>query len=74
MNNHSSDVFQKTPPLTEREMYLLRGLCLQRGFTLNRWIIQRRKDFRNAYSELRGVRNHPKAQRFRAMVREEFAI
>ena len=55
-------------------MYLLRGLCLQRGFTLNRWIIQRRKDFRNAYSELRGVRNHPKAQRFRAMVREEFAI
>ena len=65
---------KESSAFTREEMLTLRGLCLQRGYTLCHWLRRQRTDFRNAYTELRGVRNHPKAQRFRAMVREEFAI
>ena len=74
MNKTKSDDSQKTPPLSEREMLTLRGLCLLRGESLHRWILRRRRDPFNAYAELRGVRNHSKALRFRSEVRKEFSI
>jgi hypothetical protein len=52
----------------------LRAACLMRGTSLHRWVLSQRKDVCNAFAELRGVRNHPKALLFRSRVREEFAI